>query len=166
MASSGDDTPPHHSEKRSKRTQDPTASSRLTGCTKASLSCDAAGGHGARACAARAQAPALVPPIGAAAREFVPGISDVPVVDPDEEALVQEGRTIDKDVYTMTPSALGYFGVSRLVPFAGPTPSIREPQHTPNPAGGYTPHLMVDYRSHAAEILIGVPNLSMMSPRI
>ena len=57
----------------------------------------------------------------------------MPVVDTAEEALDQEGRTIAKDVYTMTPSALGYFGVSRLVPFAGPAPSIREPQHTPIP---------------------------------
>ena len=50
------------------------------------------------------------------------------------------------------PSGLGYFGISRLLPFVGPTPSIRVPQHTPNPAGGYTPHLMVDYRCHVAEI--------------
>jgi len=50
------------------------------------------------------------------------------------------------------PFGLGYFGISRLLPFTGPTPSIREPQRTPNPAGGYTPHLMVDYHRHVAEI--------------
>jgi hypothetical protein len=45
----------------------------------------------------------------------------------------------------MTPFALGYFGISRLILFDGPTPTIWEPQRTPNLAGGYTPHLMVDY---------------------
>ena len=76
----------------------------------------------------------------------------MPIVDPAEEALGQEGRTITEDVCTMTPSALGYFGVSRLVPFTGSTPTIREPQRTPNPAGGYTPHLMIDYHCHVADI--------------
>ena len=52
----------------------------------------------------------------------------------------------------MTPLALGYFGISRLIRFDGPTPTIREPQRTPNPAGGYTPHLQVDYHRHVAEI--------------
>ena len=76
----------------------------------------------------------------------------MPIVGPAEEDLDQEGRTIAKDVCTMTPSTLGYFGVSRLVPFTRPPPSIQEPQRTPNPASGYTPHLMVDYRHHVAEI--------------
>ena len=76
----------------------------------------------------------------------------MPIVDPAEEALDQEGRTIVEDVCTMTPSAPGYFGVNRLVPFTCLTPSIREPQRTPNPAGGYTPHLMVDYHRHVAKI--------------
>ena len=76
----------------------------------------------------------------------------MPVVDPAEEALDQEGRTIAKDVCTMIPSTPGYFGVSRLVPFASPTLTIREPQRTPNPTGGYTPHLMVDYHRHVVEI--------------
>ena len=58
----------------------------------------------------------------------MPGIGVVPVVDPAEEALDQEGRTIAEDVCTMTPpSGPSYFGVSQLVPFAGPTPSIQEP---------------------------------------
>ena len=56
MVSSGDASPPCRSEKRSKRTQDPLASSRMTGHTKASLYRDATGGHGAHARAARAQA--------------------------------------------------------------------------------------------------------------
>ena len=85
MASSGDASPPHRSEKHSKRTQDPTASSQPTRRTKASLSCDAVGGHGAHAHAARAQAQA--PLVGATALEFVPGLGDVPTVDPAEEAL-------------------------------------------------------------------------------
>jgi len=152
MASSGDDTPPRHSEKRSKQNHDHAESSQLTGHTKASLPCDAAGGHGAHAHVALAQAQAIVPPVGTAAGEFIPGIGDVPVVDPAEEALDQEGRTIAEDVCTMTPSASGYFGVNRLVSFLGPTPMIREPQRTPNLAGGYTPHLMVDYCCHVAKI--------------
>jgi len=150
MASSGDASPPHHSEKSSKRTQDPTASSWPTAHTKASLYHDAIGGHGARAHAAHAQAQA--PPVGAATRVFIPGLGDVPTIDPAKEALDQEGRTIADDVCTMTPLALGYFGISRLIPFNGPTPTIREAQRNPNPAGGYTPHLMVDYRRHVAEI--------------
>jgi len=52
----------------------------------------------------------------------------------------------------MTPSALGYFGINRLIWFDGPTPTIREPQCTPNPARGYTPHLQVDYRQHVGKI--------------
>ena len=139
MASSDDASPPRRSEKHSKRTQDSVASSRPTRRTKASLSCDAAGGHGAHARATHAQAHA--PPIGATAREFIPSLGDVPTVDPAEEALDQEGQTITDDVCTMTPLALGYFGISRLIRFDGPTPTIWEPQRTPNPAGGYTPHL-------------------------
>ena len=93
--------------------------------------------------------------------------SDVPVVDPTEEALDQEGRTIAEDVRTMTPpSGPGYFGISRLLPFVGPTPFIQEPQRTPNPTSGYTPHLMVDYCRHVLRFIVGMPNLSMMSPRI
>ena len=143
MASSSDDTPPCRSEKRSKKNNDPVASSRPTRHTKASLPHDATCGRGGRACAAHAQTQA--PPVGAAAREFVLGLGDVPAVDPAKEALDQEGQTIADDVCTMTPSALGYFGISRLIPFDGPTPTIQEPQRTPNPAGGYTPHWMVDY---------------------
>ena len=116
MASCGDDTPPCHSEKRSKRNQDHAESSRPTRRTKASLPCDAASGRGARA--AHAQAQALALPVSAAAREFIPGLGDVPVVDPTEEALDQAGRTIVDDVCTMTPpSSLSYFRVSRLVLF-------------------------------------------------
>ena len=60
------------------------------------------------------------------AQEFVPGLGDVLVIDPTEEALDQVGRTIADDVCTMTPpSGLGYFRVSRLVPFQGPLPSSR-----------------------------------------
>ena len=89
MASSGDASPPRRSEKHSKRTQDPSASSRPTRLTKASLSHDATGGRGAHARAVRAQAQA--PPVGAAAREFVPSLGDVPAIDPSKEALDQEG---------------------------------------------------------------------------
>ena len=89
MASSGDASPPRRSEKHSKRTQDSVASSRPTRRTKASLSHDAVGGRGAHAHAAHAQAQA--PPIGATAREFFPGLGDVPTVDLAEEALDQDG---------------------------------------------------------------------------
>ena len=149
MAFGTDDTPPCRSEKHSKKNNDPTASSHLTGHTKASLPHDVAGG---RARAAHAQTQALALPVGAAAQEFVPSLGDVPAVDPAEEALDQEGWTIADDVCTMTPLALGYFGISRLISLDGPTPTIRELQRTPNPAGGYTSHLMVDYRRHVAEI--------------
>ena len=76
----------------------------------------------------------------------------MPIVDPTEESLDQEGRTIAEDVCTMTPSALSYFGVYWLIPLDGPTPTIHGPQCTPNPARGYTPHLMVDYHHQVAEI--------------
>jgi len=52
----------------------------------------------------------------------------------------------------MTPLALGYFGNSLLIRFDGPTSTIWEPQRTPNLAGGYTPHLQVDYHRHVDEI--------------
>ena len=131
MASSGDASPPHRSEKHSKWPQDLAAPSWPTKCTKASLCRDVAGGRGAHA---RAQAQAL--PVGATAREFILGLGDVPTIDPTEE-----GQTIADDVCTMTPLASGYFGISRLIQFDGPTPTIREPQCTPKLAGGYTPHL-------------------------
>ena len=127
MASNSDGTPPRRSEKRSKKNNDPVASSWPTGRTKASLPRDVAGGHGGHAHAACAQTQAPAPPIGVAAREFVPGLGDVPAVDPAEEALDQEGWTIADDVCTMTPLASGYFGISQLIPFDGPTPTIREP---------------------------------------
>jgi len=76
----------------------------------------------------------------------------MPIVDPTKEALDQERQTITDDVCTMTPSAPGYFGISRLIPFNGSTPTIQKAQRTPNLAGGYTPHLMVDYHRHVAEI--------------
>ena len=139
MASSSDDTPLHRSEKRSKKNNDTAATSRSTGRTKASLSHDATGGRGAHARAVRAQAQA--PPVGVAAREFVPSLGDVLAVNPADEALDQEGRTIADDVRTMTPSAPSYFVISRLIRFDGPTPTIREPQRTPNLAGGHAPHL-------------------------
>ena len=107
---------------------------------------------GGRACAARAQTQAAAPPIGAAAWEFVPSLGDMPIVDPTKEALDQERQTITDDVCTMTPSAPGYFGISRLIPFNGSTPTIQKAQRTPNLAGGYTPHLMVDYHRRVAKI--------------
>ena len=89
MASSSDDTHPQRSEKRSKKNNDLAASSRLTGHTKASLPHDAASGRGghAHAHAARAQTQAPASPVGAAAREFVPSLGDVPAIDPAKEPL-------------------------------------------------------------------------------
>ena len=66
--------------------------------------------------------------------------------------LIKKDGLFADDVCTMTPSALGYFGISQLILFDGPTPTIREPQRTPNLARGYTSHLMVDYRRHVAKI--------------
>ena len=84
--------------------------------------------------------------MGATAWQFVLGIRDVTVTDPTEDALDQAGHTIDLEVCPRTPpNGIISFGESRLVPFQGPTPTIREPQRTLNPAGGYTPHLSVDY---------------------
>jgi len=87
MASSGDDSPPRHSEKRSKKNNDLTASSRLTGRTKASLPHDAASGRGGHAHAACAQTQAPASPVGAAAWEFIPSLGDVPAIDPAKKAL-------------------------------------------------------------------------------
>lgn len=115
MASGSDASPSRHREKRSKHNQDLTESSWLTGRTKASCPRDAASVHG-RGCGARAHgAQAQDPPplVGATAREFIPGLGDVPICDPTEEALDQEGRTIADDVCTLTPpSGPGYFGIS------------------------------------------------------
>ena len=83
MASSSDVTPPRCSEKCSKKNNDPTASSHPIGHTKESLPHDAASGH------AQTQAPAL--PIGAAAREFVLSLGDVPLLILLRKFLIKKG---------------------------------------------------------------------------
>ena len=82
MASGSDATPPHRHEKRSKHNHDPAASSWLTRRNKASCPRDAAGvrgrGRSARARGTLAQGPP--PLVGAAAREFIPGIEMCPLL--------------------------------------------------------------------------------------
>ena len=135
MASGSDDSRPHHQEKWSKKNNDPTGSSKPSGRTKEACPHVATGarghGRGTRACGAQPSSQALADPpprVGAVTVEFVPGSGNVPVVDLAKEALNQASRTITTDVCTMTlPSSPCYFGVSCLVPFPGPLPTIREP---------------------------------------
>ena len=71
-------------------------------------------------------------------------IGDVPVLDAEEEALERAGRTIAAPPIRTPTHGPGF--VSELVPFPRVLPIMREPTMAPNPAGGWTPPLPVDYR--------------------
>lgn len=132
MASGSDDSPPHHQDKRSKKNNDPTGSFKPSGRTKVACPCDAASARGrgrgahARGAQASTQAPADPPPyVGAIAWDRVPGIGRILATNMTEEALDQEGRTIDPEVCPRTPPrGIIQFGESHLVPFQGNIPTI------------------------------------------
>lgn len=158
MASDGDDSP-RRNEKRSKTNQDrAVASASRLMRTKATCAHDAGSvhghGHSAHASASSALAdPPQWNPIGAQRWEFVPGIGRIPATDPAEATLDAEGRTIAPDVCPRTPSrCIAHYNEGQLVPFEGDPPKIREPQNTPNEAGGYTPHLQIDYTHRLGEL--------------
>ena len=77
-------------------------------------------------------------------------IGDVPVLDAEEEALERAGRTIAAPPIRTLTHGLGF--VSELVPFPRVLPIMREPAMAPNPAGGWTPPLLVDYHCRVRDI--------------
>ena len=131
------DSPSRHKEKRSKKNQDRVAVPRPSGLTKASYQCGgASGSHAARRRVYQGSSAAAPPPAPA----FV---GDVLIVDEEEEALERPGHTIAAPPVRTPTTGPGF--VSQLVPFTGVSPIMREPAMAPNPAGGWTPPLLVDY---------------------
>jgi len=131
-------SPSRHKEKRSKKNQDPAAVPRPSGHTKAA--CPRTSASGSRAGRRRDDqgSSAAAPPPAPAS------IGDVPIVDAEEEALEHAGRTIV--VPPIRTPTHGPRFITQLVPFLGVLPIMREPTMAPNPAGGWTPPLPVDYR--------------------
>ena len=140
----GGSSPSRHREKRSKKNQDHAAVPKPPGRTKASYK--RGGPTGSRAARGRGDqgSSAAVPPPALA---FV---GDMPIVDEAEEALERAGRTIATPPIR-TPTR-GPAGVSQLVPFTGVSPIMQEPAMAPNPAGGWTPPLPVDYHHRVKDI--------------
>ena len=105
--------------------------------------CDGAGGSRAQAKGAHGrggQGSAVAPPPHPA-RAFV---GDDLIVDKEEEALEPASRTIAAEISHIPCSGPAF--VSDLVSFMGPLPVLWEPQLAPNPCGGFTPPLPIDYR--------------------
>ena len=139
----GGGSPSRHREKRSKN-QDHATVPKPSGRTKASYSRGGAGGsRAARGRGGQGSSAAILPPAPA----FVGAMS---IVDEAEEALERAGRTIaTPPIRTLTR---GPAGVSQLVLFTGVSPIMREPTMAPNPASGWTPPLLVDYRHRVKDI--------------
>jgi len=133
-----DGSPSRHQEKRSKKNQDRATVPKLSGRSKVACKHGGAGGsHATHRRDDQGSSAAAPPPTPTPIR-------DVPMVDEEEEALDHAGCTIAAPP-THTPTrGLGF--VSQLVPFTGVSPIMREPTMAPNPAGGWTPPLPVDYR--------------------
>ena len=131
-------SPSCRQEKRSKRNQDCIAVEKPTGRTKAVCPCTGAeGSRAARHCDGQGSF------VVASSHQADAYVGDDPIVDDEEEALEHAGRTI---VVTpiCTPCRCPGF-VSELVPFTGGLPVMREPMMAPNPCGGWTPPLPIDY---------------------
>ena len=72
------------------------------------------------------------------------------MVDEEEEALEHASCTIAAP--PVRTSACSPRFVSQLVPFPGISSIMREPAMAPNPAGGWTPPLPVDYHHRVKDI--------------
>ena len=145
----GGSSPSRHREKRSKKTQDRAVVPKPPGRTKVSYSCGGAGvsrgrGHGDQGSSAAAPPPIVAPPPAPAP------VGAEPMVDEEEEALDRAGRTIA--VPPLRTPTHGPPGTFQLVPFTNVSPVMREPSMAPNPAGGWTPPLPVDYRHRVKDI--------------
>ena len=130
-------SPSCHQEKRSKKNQDHTAIPKLPGRTKASYQRGGAGGsRAARRHVDQGSSAAAPPPAPAP-------VGAEPMVDEEEEALDRAGCTLAVPPLRTPPR--GPPGMFQLVPFTGVSPIMREPTMAPNPTGGWTPPLLVDY---------------------
>ena len=137
-------SPSRHKEKRSKKNQDRAAVPRPSSCTKVAYQ---RGGVGGSRAARRRDDHG---PLAAAPPPAPAPVGDVSMVDEEEEALDRARCTIAAPP-TRTPTRRPGF-VSRLVPFTGVSPIMRDPTLAPNPAGGWTPLLPVDYRHWVKDI--------------
>jgi len=137
-------SPSRRKEKRSKKNQDPAAVPRPSGHTKAA--CPRTSASGSRAGRRRDDqgSSAAAPPPAPAS------IGDVPIVDAEEEALEHAGRTIAAPPTRTLTRGLGF--ITTLVPFPGVSLIMWEPTMAPNPAGGWTPPLPVDYHHWVQDI--------------
>ena len=68
----------------------------------------------------------------------------------EEEALEHAGRTIAAPSIHTPTTRPGF--ISQLVPFSGVLPIMWEPAMAPNPAGGWTPPLPVNYHHRVKDI--------------
>ena len=140
----GGGSPLRHREKRSKKNQDRAAVPKPPGRTKAHFKlCGAGGSRAARGRGVQGSSAAVPPPAPAP-------VGAEPVVDEEEEALDRAGRTLAVPPHR-TPTR-GPLGTIQLVPFTGVSPIMREPAMAPNPADGWTPPLLVDYRHRVKDI--------------
>jgi len=140
----GGGSPSRHREKRSKKNQDRAAVPKPPGHTKASYARGGAGGsRAARRCVDQGSSATAPPPAPAS-------VGDVPIVDAEEEALEHAGRTIAAPPVCTLTHGLGF--VTQLVPFPGVLPIMREPTMAPNPTGGWTPPLPIDYYHRVKDI--------------
>ena len=151
----GGSSPSCHQEKRSKKTQDRAAVPKPPGRTKASysrggagVSCGRGRGRG-RGCGDQGTLAAAPPPVAAPPPAPAP-VGAEPMVDEEEEALDRAGRTIA--VPPLRTPTCGSPRTFQLVPFTDVSPVMREPSMAPNPAGGWTPPLPVDYRHRVKDI--------------
>ena len=132
-----DGSPSCRKEKSSKKNQDPVVP-RPSGHTKAACPHTGADGSCAAHCRDDQGSSAVAPPPAPAS------VGDVPIVDEEEEALERADRTIAAPPICTPTTRPGF--ISQLVPFSSVLPIMREPAMAPNPAGGWTPPLPVDYR--------------------
>ena len=137
-------SPSRHKEKRSKKNQDRAAVPKPSSRTKVAYQHGGAGGsHAASRRVDQGSSAAAPPPAPTPIR-------DVPIIDEEEESLEHAGRTIAAPPVRTPTTGPGF--VSQLVPFTGVSPIMREPAMAPNPAGGWTPPLPVNYHHRVKDI--------------
>ena len=138
-------SPSCRQEKRSKRNQDCIAVAKPTGRTKAVCPCTGAeGSRAARHCDGQGSF------VVASSHQADAYVGDDPIVDDEEEALERASHTIAAPP-TCTPTHGPGF-VTQLVLFTSVSLIMQEPAMAPNPAGGWTPPLPVDYHHWVKDI--------------
>ena len=143
-------SPSRYQEKRSKKNQDRAAVPKPPGRTKASYQRGGAGGSRATRRRVDQGSSAAAPPPTPAPPPAPAPIGAEPMVDEEEEAPDHAGRTLTVPPLRTPPR--GPPGMFQLVPFTGVSPIMRAPTMALNPADGWTPPLLVDYRHRVKDI--------------